>query len=53
MSFISGTCEKESIEGYPTFKFYTGDKFLKEYDGGRDEKDFLNFVKNSPAKEEL
>ena len=52
---LSEVCNTENIEGFPTFKLYIGDKFLAEYNGGRTEKELLNYLTNSPEvkKDEL
>ena len=52
--FFVETCNTENVEGFPTFKLYVGDKYLAEYEGGRTEKDLIQFITNSPeVKEEL
>ncbi|XP_021377087.1 protein disulfide-isomerase A5-like [Mizuhopecten yessoensis] len=50
------TCEKEKVEGFPTFKLYVKGEYLIEYNGGRAEEEFLKYILNAPSansKDEL
>ncbi|KAF9972872.1 hypothetical protein BGZ73_003939 [Actinomortierella ambigua] len=39
-----GIAEKHQIRGYPTIKFFAADGTIEDYNGGRSEKDFVEFI---------
>ncbi|KAI1321649.1 hypothetical protein EDD11_003129 [Mortierella claussenii] len=38
------TAEKYGVSGYPTIKFFTADGAVEDYNGGRSEQDFIDFI---------
>ncbi|KAK2147007.1 hypothetical protein LSH36_574g01051 [Paralvinella palmiformis] len=40
------TCGEHDVNGYPTFKYFNYGKNSMKYTGGREEVDFLNFMKD-------
>ncbi|XP_065090794.1 protein disulfide-isomerase A5 [Ochlerotatus camptorhynchus] len=49
----SGVCSAYEVRGYPTMKYFSYLKTVKEYNGGRTEADFVKFLKdpNAPPQE--
>jgi len=39
-------CQSHDVSGYPTFKYVSYGKNFEKYTGGREEIDFINFMKN-------
>ncbi|XP_053674938.1 protein disulfide-isomerase A5 [Anopheles nili] len=49
----SSVCSSFEVRGYPTFKYFSYLKTVREYNGGRTETDFITYLKNpnaAPAK---
>ncbi|KAL8572134.1 hypothetical protein ACOMHN_052931 [Nucella lapillus] len=48
-----GVCSAHDVTGYPTFKYFNYNKNTQKYMGGREENDFVNFMRDplspSPA----
>ncbi|XP_055641781.1 protein disulfide-isomerase A5 isoform X2 [Toxorhynchites rutilus septentrionalis] len=51
----SGVCSAYEVRGYPTMKYFSYLKTVREYSGGRTENDFTKFLKdpNAPAEEKV
>jgi len=45
-------CSSNDIKGFPTIKYYSYYKTVKEYTGGRQESDFVTFMLNPDASEQ-
>lgn len=45
----SGVCSAYEVRGYPTLKYFSYLKTVKEYSGGRTEADFVKFLKDPSA----
>ncbi|XP_059618816.1 protein disulfide-isomerase A5 [Phlebotomus argentipes] len=45
------TCSAYEVRGYPTIKYFSYLKTVKEYDGGRTEKDFVAYLKGGGESE--
>ncbi|KAF8926956.1 hypothetical protein BGZ47_002453 [Haplosporangium gracile] len=40
----TATAEKFGVKGYPTIKFFAADGTVEDYNGGRSEQDFIDFI---------
>ncbi|KAG0062122.1 hypothetical protein BGZ89_010917 [Linnemannia elongata] len=40
----TATAEKYGVKGYPTIKFFAADGTVEDYNGGRSEQDFIDFI---------
>jgi hypothetical protein len=46
-------CQEAEVRSFPTLRYYKFGKFQSLYKGGREEQDFINFVNNPSANDEL
>ena len=47
---ISDVCQEYEVKGYPTFKYFHKGVLAEDYQGGRTEKDFVDYLKNPPSE---
>ncbi|KAI8596273.1 thioredoxin-like protein [Dissophora ornata] len=45
--------EKYGVTGYPTIKFFAADGTVEDYNGGRSEQDFLDFINKKTGTERI
>ena len=49
----NGICSAYEVRGYPTIKYYSYLKTVKEYDGGRTEADFIKYLSDPNSSEKI